>query len=304
MSIEESIVDTYISRLSEKYELITGKKYPKSKHAMIRRSVKKTLKNDEVYKSFSWKNGVLDKAVIAFANDNPLVGKCIYIEMLYIASGLKITDLIKDELEGLKSFFKKPYRKVMVSLPSSEQKMIDVLNKSGTEVHAYLTLGSVDYGLKVLTKKIKKYNFEEYEISPMSYKLDITKIIDIEKKAHAYDKSSTVKNYNKKLVEMDKQYFIKICKDRSAWKLTHKNKTIGVISIYNDYYSKGIPIIHSISILPKYQGKGLANLLYHHILTYMKNNNNKRYLGFSSTSSVLGLGKVMKREIIEYCLKE
>lgn len=156
----------------------------------------------------------------------------------------------------------------------------------------YTNVGDAMIGLvKDSYQYLREFEYSDNVVITKLKKSEVEKVIDLELSAHGKSQTSRCSSLQKK----DFLNFYKFCFKRkfAAFVAKEDGNTIGVIvvSISKDKLGH----IMTVAVDPLEQKRGVSTLLYFHGMKYLKTKNVEAYLGVSSTSEVLKVGKKMGR---------
>ena len=263
-----------------------------------RKWFKNRLSDPKTYKSYSLKNGKVEKIVVAFESAQTFKGKTIWCECFYFSDQVIEGKLIEKEIAEIRKFYRDTKKPIYLDQSLVDPYHVEKLKKAGFEVDSILLKGKISESLKVIQKKSIELQ-DGFDIRVPTPK-DFQAILKVEIKAHMKEATSIASKFGKKEKDLFSGFYPTLTKEKSLF------------VIYDD---KNRPIAHAAWIIrnkmghvgllafsPDYHGQGLAYILYETLFKGMRKKRFSFYTGLTSTSKVLGFAKKIKRKPCEYTL--
>ena len=283
---EKLLIDTIIQWNFSEEEV--SKTYLKA----FRKKMIQKLKNKNNYLSYEFHNRKIEKLVLAEFSNTPFELDRINILCFHFSDQKSI----KKELISLREFFKPKKLKIVLSVQHHQKKMQALLKRMGFLSNGIrLKASTSDSYNTMINMKITNLP-KEYSIRLMNFKQDIDKVMSIELRAHKNEPSSVVHKLPKKHWEFFRKLLRGLSKKKYTFILEYKRKPIGFIAYNKCKEYNGNGIITTISLDPKFKGKGLSKYLYLKLLQEFKSKRIKKYYGYSKTEQVLKFSKKLKRK--------
>ncbi len=290
--------DFFIMTLKEDYRNLHAKELPAKSVKSISKIFQEKMADDDVYKSFSFVNGNVDKFILAFKYDCPFEGKIIKCWLFSVFNTSISKAIIKTEIGLMTKFFKTSNRPIKVAYHVTQKDLLANLFQSGFRIEGQKLIGKIIDGMKYINKKqIELCEGYEIKVPP---KRDIKRMMKTEQDIHLHEPTS-VATYTKKSIQVMSQFMETMIKGKSLFCVYDELKSpIGHIGIM---YNQGIGHISTIAVSREYQGQGLSYILYEKAFREMKKRNIKRYTGYTATHKVLKQARNFKRHPYIYSLQ-
>jgi L-amino acid N-acyltransferase YncA len=297
MDVEKEIVGVILKWLFPKGE--RSKTYLEKQ----RKRILKQVRDPNNYLSYNITNGRIEKLVFALFSDAPFELDRIQVVCSYFDDHLLTKKSLKEELRRLREFFKPKKLKIVIGLPPKKTKLLKTLKSLDFESNGIKLKGSVHKSLVSLRKLDIPTLAEEFSYELMNYKNNIKAVMNLEYQAHRSEESSVVYKMPKKHWAFFEDYLKDIARKKLAYVLKYNNKIIGFISYdINSDLPHGAFVV-SISLAPKFKGRGIAKFLYLRMLEDLKRRKIKTFYGYSKTKQVLRFSKKIERVPSYYSFK-
>lgn len=296
-SLEKILLDFFVKKVKTDRKFTHGSELTKEKIKKAEEFFLKFLRNENIYKSFSVRNGIVEKLIFAFEENHPLKGKIIACPSFFISSNNPKE--IMQEFVEIRKFLKNKKASIFYSVSLNNKKALQAYLNAGFKIDATMLRAKVTDSLKAVHSKSIELA-EDFEIR-VPQKKDFNALLNVEINAHKSDPTSVVQDTGKKFKDGFKSLFTDLTKRKLLFAVfNEKGNPIAHIGVAAR--AKEIAHIMFIAISPEYQGQGLSYILYERGLKKMKEVGAKEYTGFTSTKKVLRLSRKLKRKPKEYTL--
>jgi len=286
----ESLIEEIIQSRCKEQRNACGSPYSEKQKAQLKKFLKTKAKGrDRDYLSISL--GGPKSFVASFEKTIDTGYRVVVISPFYFSKGAKTSQIV-GELRQVRKVHAQSKLPICVSIPASDQKLFRTIKRlKGWHFSSIGYFGNVKDSLSRL--KGAKNLDSALQLRPMRLKADAESVHCLELRAFTKEKRSVLYRFG---IPTKKLWIKEYAKRNPAFVAVLNEKIVGYIGFEKDRGAPATYFLASIAVLPSYQGRGIAKLLYKAGLESLNAKDARHYTGFSSTPKVMKMARFLKRK--------
>ena len=293
--LRTALVGALAERTAIELAALTSATYAQREAAHLRRALREPFARDDAYVAARVSSGALDELTLAIPREDDFGARVASVIAMWRAAPTR--DDVRRELARIESFYRarpEPLDVLSVHLLASQTREQRALVELGFRADSFELVGAVRDGLRHLDAR-RHVAPVGFTWTAMRFARDIDDVVRLEQRAHRNEPTSRVRLDARGALAKVRDYYQRVSQaPHRVHLLRSGDRIVGLIAVFD---RERHAVIGSISIDPDFQGRGLAHVLYHRALTWMRRKELRYYVGGSTTTSVLALSSKLGRKL-------